>query len=107
MTLVEIVEGWTDEIGPFTLKADDVAVDLTGLTVELIIRSKNGALVETTSDARVDDDPTTGQVYWTPDAADLSYADSPYAIRWKVTDGDGNVVFFPSGAADHIKVYRA
>jgi hypothetical protein len=106
MTLVEIVEGWTDEIGPFTPKADDVAVDLTGLTVELILRSKTGALVETTSDARVDDDPTTGKVYWTPDAADLSAAQSPYTLRWKVTD-DSGVVFFPNGRADELVVHRA
>jgi hypothetical protein len=105
-TLVEIAEGWTDELGPFTLEADGSPVDLTGLTVSLVLRGRDGTLVTTTDDTRIDDDPTSGKVYYTPDATDLSAAQSPYTLRWQVTDGDG-IVFFPNGRADALVVYRA
>lgn len=104
--LLEIVEGWTGELGPFTLKADGVAVDLTGMTVALILKDRSGAQVITTGDTRVDGTPSTGQVYYRPDADDMSNALSPYTVHWQVTDGSGYVVFFPNGAADTIVVFR-
>lgn len=104
--LLEIVEGWTDELGPFTLKADGAAVDLTGMTEELIVRDRNGALVTLAGTTRISDTPTTGQVYYQPDAADLPNSAQPYSLHWKITDGDGNVVFFPNGAPDTITVFR-
>lgn len=104
--LLEIVEGWTDELGPFTLKADGTAIDLTGLTVELVLKGRDGVAVTTTGNTRVDDDETTGQVYYQPDADDLTNVGSPYTVHWKVTDGAGDVVFFPNGAADSIVVFK-
>jgi hypothetical protein len=104
--LLRIVEGWTAELGPFTLMADGVPINLTGLTVELELRPAGStAYVDTAGNVRVDDDTTTGRVYYKPDAADFVAANSPYAMHWKVTDGDGNVVFFPNVGADLVNVY--
>jgi hypothetical protein len=104
--LLDIVEGWTGELGPFTLKADGTAVDLTGMTVELILKDLSGTVVTTSGDTRVHGTPTTGQVYYQPDAADMTSAASPYSVHWKVTDGSGYVVFFPNSAADTIVVFK-
>jgi len=40
--LLELTENWTDELGPFTLKNDGVAVDLAGLIVTLVLRDDLG-----------------------------------------------------------------
>lgn len=104
--LLEIVEGWTEELGPFTLKADGAAVDLSDMTVALILRNRNGQSVTVEGTTRISDTPTDGQVYYTPDGADLLNAKSPYSLRWEVTDGAGRVVFFPNGAPDTISVFR-
>ena len=103
--LAAIVEGWTGEIGPFTLLADDVAFDLTGLQVDLILKDARGDAVTTTGNTRIDASPATGQVYYKPDAGDFSTARQPYSVRWKVTGSDG-VVFFPSDDPDTIVVRR-
>lgn len=104
-TLLDIVEGWTGELGPFTLRADGVPVNLTGLTVELLIRpwNRQGRFSETDGDVRVVAG-TGGQVYYAPDASDFSAAEGPYEMRWRVTDSDGFVVFFPNGEGDYIGV---
>lgn len=44
--------------------------------------------------------PATGKVRYTPDAADLSAASSPYTARFKVTDSALKTAFFPDGIAD-------
>ena len=44
--------------------------------------------------------PAEGVVRYTPDAADLLATDTPHVARWKVTDGNGHVVFFPSEAGE-------
>jgi hypothetical protein len=103
----DIVEGETIERGPFTLEADGTAIDLTGLTVTLVLRDREGSLVSTSGKTRVDDDPTTGRVYWTPGATDVSAAKSPYEMHWSVEDGDGAKAFSPNGRADGLSVYRA
>lgn len=103
--LLDVVEGWTDELGPFTLKADGVAVDLTGMTVALVLTDVLGATVTIAGSTRVDSDPTTGKVYYQPTAADLTNALQPYKLRWRVTDG-ADVVFFPNAAADTIAVFK-
>lgn len=109
--LVELTEGWTKEVGPFTLLADDVPMNLIGLTVDLLLRPwarTSGAFVEATGDVRVaqlTDVLASGQVYYKPDASDLSAAVGQYAAKWRVTDGNGDVVYFPNAEADLIVVY--
>jgi hypothetical protein len=104
--LLDVVEGWTDELGPFTLKADGTAVDLTGMDVALRLRDKNGKVVSFTGTTRVDDTPTNGKVYYQPATGDLLEGKGPYKLHWQVTDQDGFVVFFPNGAPDEIVVYK-
>ncbi len=106
--LCEIVEGWTKRLGPFTLKVDDAPFSLEGFAVELRLRPSVGKRYsDTTGNVVKDPDQATnpGQVYYDPDAEDFRAKSSPYALHWKVTDGDGKVVFFPSGDADTINVY--
>ena len=117
--LLSITEGWTEELGPFTLQIEQanndgttsfVPVDLTGMAVAMILRSPNGALVVLGGSWRIDSNPRTGRVYYKPVAGDFVWIKGllagplPYRVRWKVTDGSGNVVFFPNGEADTIRV---
>lgn len=104
--LFDITEGWTGTLGPFTLRIDGDPLDLTGFTVELVLHDCRGALVNVLGNVTVDADPTTGQVFYTPDAADLNATDSPYTMRWRVTDGANAIIFFPNGAADTLTVAK-
>ncbi len=106
--LLSVTEGWTGRLGPFVLKVDGTPQNLTGLTVALMLRGRNGELVTTTGDTELANQTTTpGGVYWDPDAADLAYRQSPYRMHFQVTDGDGKTVFFPNGQPDEIAVYQA
>lgn len=98
MPTTDIVEGWTGDLD-FQLKADGVIVNLTGLTVELVLTDRDGVAVTTTGNITVFD-AANGKVRYIPDAADLDDAKSPYRARWKVTDGTGKIVFFPNGVGD-------
>lgn len=108
--LLKIVEGWTDTLGPFTARADGVAVELPTDPdqVELICHDKNGDAVELGGDLEVDPDQTGNKGEWsyTPEAEDFSNELQPYTLRLKVTDDDGQVVFFSNSAADKLEVYK-
>ena len=93
-----IVEGWTGDLD-FALKADGAVVDLTGMTVELLLYKADKTLVDTASDVTVPD-AANGVVRYSPDPTDLLAADTPHTSRFKVTDGGGKVVYFPSGQLD-------
>jgi uncharacterized phiE125 gp8 family phage protein len=97
MAELKLVEGWSSPIDE-TLKSDGVAVDLTGMTVELLLQKADGSLVDTTGDVSVVT-PGSGLVRYTPDAADLLAADSPHVARWKVTNA-GKVTYFPNEAGE-------
>lgn len=109
---IQITEGWTQEVGPFTLLANGNPVDLTDATaVVLQLRDvlTPGTFVDTVDDVRIDDDPTTGKVYFKPDSDDLVAARAPYSkfqLRWKVTI-DGEDAFFPSGEPDYLLIWKA
>jgi hypothetical protein len=104
---VKVVEGWTDELGPFTLLSDGVALDLTGKSVVFHLRDKNGVVVAFTGTTRIDGTPTSGKVYYKPTMTDLLSGKSPYEYHWQVTDGFSNVVFYPSATnGDKIVVNR-
>lgn len=114
--LVDIVEGWTQELEPFRLWSDGAPVDLTGLTVDLVVKDKDGTDVPITrSKVRVDSDQTwdavtetggRGKIYLTPTDGPFTNALSPYTIRAKVTDGSGKIAFWPNGAPDTIVVFK-
>jgi uncharacterized phiE125 gp8 family phage protein len=95
LTLVQGHTGVIDE----TLKADGVPVNLTGMSVALVLQTANGVLVDTSTNVSVPS-PVAGLVRYTPDAADLLARETPHVARWKVTDGLGAVIFFPSDAGD-------
>jgi hypothetical protein len=92
------VEGWTVPLD-FQLKDDNVAVNLTGMTVALVLQDNNGVVITPAGTTSIFD-AVTGKVRFSPAAADLVASKSPYTARWKVTDGAGKVAFFPSGTDD-------
>lgn len=109
--LFEITEGWTKRIGPLTLRNNGAAIDLTGMTIQLIMRGRNDVeiLIPT---SRVEKEPQTGatlgQVFWQPIPGDTvgKAIYSPYTFRWEVVDGNGKQVYFPNGAADTVNIYK-
>ena len=107
-TLLTITEGWTQTLDAFTLKANGTALSLTGLTVTMVLKDRNGDAVDTDGDLTPDPDQGTnpGVIRYTPDAADFVAAKSPYTVRFKVVDGDGAIAFFPNGEADQIVVVK-
>ena len=112
--LLSIVEGWTDTIGPFTLKVDGTALNLTGYTVALQIRRPSGTVVTAggTLTVSTQSGGTVGQVTYVPVAADFDWdatvdrTKQSHSVRFKVTDGNGKIVYFPNAEADEICVYR-
>lgn len=106
--LFDHVENWTKERGPFTLRfgADAAPSDLTGKTITAVIRDKDGAYVTTGFEVRVDDDPTTGQVYLTFEDGALENALTPYRLRFKGVDGAGDVVDWPDDGAYRVDVHK-
>lgn len=95
---VDWVEG---ETAPrdFILQEDGAAFNLTGLTVELVLKDKNGSAVDMTGDVSVPT-PAAGLVRVTPDSTDLTLARSGMFARFKVTDGAGGIGYFPRGEPD-------
>lgn len=81
-----------------------VAEDLTGLTVELVLKDKSGTAVTTTGDVAIVT-AASGKVKYTPDSTDLLASGSPYTARFKVTYGDSSIRYFPQGAAMRWNVY--
>lgn len=102
----ELTEGWTGPIDEQLLR-DGSPYDITTMTVALILKTKSGALVSTTSTAEVTIfDSTAGIVRYLPTTADLKASLSPYSAKWKVTDSTGRIVFFPSGRPSRWDVYE-
>jgi len=108
--LFDVVEGWTQELGPFVLRADGTPITLTGLTVTLLLRGHGdadetaipGGQIRVAADQSAD----PGEVYYTPADGDLVNASSPYTIRWRITDSNGDHAYVPNGPADTLLVYR-
>jgi hypothetical protein len=107
MDLQSAVEGQTEPI-IHQLLNEGVPVLIQGMDVELVLQKKDGTAVDTASKVENLDDgtePMRGKVSYSPDAADLVNAGSPYYVRWKVTDGDGKIAFWSNGAVDRLVVY--
>lgn len=79
-------------------------VDLSGLTVGLLLKDRTGATVTTTGDVTVIT-PASGLVKFSPDSTDLLASLSPYTARFQVTYGDASVRYFPQGPAMQWKVF--
>lgn len=108
--LFTVTEGWSQELGPFNLKVDGASLDLTGLTIDVILRTGKGVFVSVSSgQIRMDPDQVAhkGDVYFTPTTNTFANSSSPYSMHWKLTDGASAVVFFPNGEADQVGVTKA
>jgi len=111
--ILSVVEGWTGLLGPFTLRADGNPIDLSGFTVAMILKDSFGNVVAHGGTVTVLNQITNpGQVTYEPVSTDFIFSPSgntgrqPYTIRWKVTDGTGDVIYFPNNVADEIGVYK-
>lgn len=106
--LTEVVEGWSGAL-PFTLNADDVPIDLTGMTVQIILRTSRGVLVKDTSSGLTisSSESTAGRLSYSPATSSgnlFLVQHTPYQVRFRVTDALQKVVFFPNADPDLIKV---
>lgn len=97
-TTVYLVEGWTEPIRT-KLYADNVIQDLTGMSVELE-PYLHGVLQTFTGVAEIESPESSGIVRYTPSSADL--VKGRYKIRWKITDLDGKVAFFPNSVTPEL-----
>lgn len=112
-TMDELTTGWTGRRS-YTLGeiVNNVFVPLAldpSWTVELLLRGQGETdYVATAGDVTKDADQSAnpGKVHVDLDADDLPHAQNPFDARFKVTDSDGKVVFFPNGKADQVFVYR-
>lgn len=98
---LEVVAGWTGPLD-FDLLADGVApaAAMAG-AVELILKKADGTALETTGDVAIIDSDNW-RVRYSPDAGDL--VEGVYRGRFKHTDNDSKVTYFPSGAWDEWKI---
>jgi len=104
--LVSIVEGWSGAL-PFTLNADGVGVNLTGMTVSILLKTAGGATVLDTTAGITVTSTTVGQITYSPatSSGDLFLArHTPYRVRFKVTDALAKTVYFPNDEEDLIEV---
>ena len=103
--LVTIVEGVTTAL-EFQLLEAGSAINLTGITVALLLTDKDGVDVTTSGDVSTSD-ATNGKVTYTPGASDLDSTKSPYKARWRLTDGSSAISYVPSGLRDVWTVVEA
>ena len=104
--VVSIVEGWTGAL-PFELRADDVAVNLTGMTVSIVLRDSDGMLIKDSTAGVTVTSATGGQITYAPatSSGDLFVATrTPYRLRFRVTDAGAKTVYFPNDEYDLIEV---
>lgn len=106
--LLGIKEGWTGELGPFTLKSNGTPFGLSGFTVTPVLRKHSGELVSDAGSSRKASDQSAnpGEVYFTPAAGIWDAQETPYTLAWKVVDGTGAIEYFPNGPSDTITVSR-
>lgn len=95
----DIVEGTSSNL-QFQLLENGVAINLTGITVTLLLEDRVGTTV--TSPGTVTTvDATTGKVQLAPTGTSVFVASSgPYYARWKLTDGSGKVAYVPTSNRD-------
>lgn len=87
------VEGDTSQ-RLFVLSQDGVAVNLTGATVDVMVRPAGGAGSAPCAYAATIVSASEGKVGWSPSPTHLKVSESPYTARLRVTLG-GLVYYFP------------
>lgn len=104
--LMSVVEGWSGAL-PFTLLSDGTPVDLTGLKVAVVLKSADGLTVKDTTAGITVTSATGGQVEYLPSTSsgDLFLAaQTPYKVRFRVTDAVPKSVYFPNDEEELIEV---
>lgn len=101
--LTEVVEGWTGAL-PFTLKADDVAIDLTGMTLSIVLKDAKGTVIKDSDVGVTVIESTAGTLEYEPSSSEFVAARSPYKVRFRVVDTGSKVVYHPNGDEDLITV---
>lgn len=85
--------GWTERI-IFQLSHDGVTFDITGMTVALVGRDTLDQPLVFLGPVGIES-PADSKVYFDPVVSDLSASNSPYYLRWSVTDSSGKTAYFP------------
>jgi hypothetical protein len=104
--LMSVVEGWTGAL-PFTLLADGSPVDLTGMTVHIVLKGADGTVVKDTTAGITVTGSTVGQVEYAPSSSSgdlFLVTQTPYRIRFRVTDAVTKKVYFPNDEDELIEV---
>jgi hypothetical protein len=84
----------------FTLTEEGVPVNLTGYTLVVILKPKDGSgLPKRTYPAEVAY-PDQGKVGYSAAGCALQADESPYKVRFRATSPSGVVTYFPFPAAD-------
>lgn len=93
-TTLEIREGWRERIRmALTINGGTIMV-LTGMTIALVGKDRYSNDVSFSGAVGIAD-AAAGTVYFDPSATDLLAANSPYRLRWKVTDANSKPAFWP------------
>jgi hypothetical protein len=101
-----IIAGTTAAI-PFQLIDEGSAVDLTSLTVTLLLADRTGTTVSnpgtiaetSSSEGRITLTPTNSSVFVA--------ANGPYLARWVLTDGSSKVYYLPDVGRDIWEIIEA
>jgi hypothetical protein len=111
--LFSIVEGTTKPL-LFTLKSQGTTesspqpFNLTGyLSIQIVLKNSEGTIVKDTSAGVSVTGTTAGQVQFSPGSSsgDLFVSSqSPYRVRWRVTDALSDVEFWPNDEEELIEV---
>lgn len=91
---LDIRQGWTERIRYALTINDGTIIDLTNMTIALVGQDRSSSPLTFTGTVG-SDDPTAGTVYLDPAATDLLASNSPYRVRWSVTDSNGKTAYFP------------
>ena len=102
MATRKVTEGWTDHLEWTLEDPPGSATNLTGYTVALVLRRRDGSVVDTTGKTSVID-AANGRVRYIPAATDLLVKHSPYEAKWQATIS-GRTGYFPSGDPERIEV---
>jgi hypothetical protein len=94
-----VTEGVTTPLR-FQLLDDGAPIDLSGMTVTLLLQDRLGAVVSTAGMVTIIT-ATTGRVDFTPSTiAFFTVANSPYHARFKLVNSTGGISFVPNGIRD-------
>lgn len=106
---LSLTQGWTGPIQYRIINVDRKTGaksnrDLTGSTVDIIIKDKQGSPVVTKSATIVDAEAGVVQVI--PAVGELLVGYSPMQIKFKITDSLGRITFHPMGKHEVWEIFN-